>query len=122
MRARGLTVIAATFAALAILFTARSAAQPAPAQPRWEYASFVTSAEAAGWQSPGEWYTALDVYGVYERLGGKLPKEKVAHTQVLTRRAAGAGSSSRSRTSKARGCPSGSSGRHGEGCASSAHR
>ena len=35
------------------------------------------------WQAPDESYIAQDAYGVYERLGGKLPRDKVANTEVL---------------------------------------
>ena len=84
MRARAVVVIAAMLTTLAVLLAARSGAQPAPAQPpRWEYASYLRSDEAVVWQAPDESCTGVDVYGVYERLGGKLPRDKVANTEVL---------------------------------------
>jgi hypothetical protein len=61
----------------------RSVAQPAPSQPRWEYASYLRSDEATVWQAPDESFVGQEVYGVYERLGGKLPRDKVANTEVL---------------------------------------
>jgi hypothetical protein len=83
MRSRFI-VIAAMFVAIAVLIAARSGAQPAPAvQPRWEYASYLRSDEATVWQAPDESYIAQDAYGVYERLGGKLARDKVANTEVL---------------------------------------
>jgi hypothetical protein len=72
-----------TLTTLAVLAAARSSAQPAPAQPRWECAPYLRSDEAVVWQAPDESCTGLDVYDVYKRLGGKLPRDKVANTEVL---------------------------------------
>jgi hypothetical protein len=82
MHTRVILMTAALVAAAALL-AARSGAQTAPAQPRWEYASYLRSDEATVWQAPNESYVAQDVFGVYERLGGKLPRDKVANTEVL---------------------------------------
>jgi hypothetical protein len=67
------------------VLAAHSRAQPttAPALQRWEYASFVRSDRATVWQAPDESHMAEDVHDVYRRLGGTLPKEKVAETNVL---------------------------------------
>ena len=82
MQVRAILIISTLVAAAAVL-AARSAAQPAPVQPRWEYASFLRSDEAAAWQAPDGSAVAPDAFGVYEKLGGKLLRDKVANTEVL---------------------------------------
>jgi hypothetical protein len=63
------------------------------------YASFVSAGESTAWQSPDESYTALDVYGVYERLDGTLPKGRLRTHRCSTKWASRARNSSLSRTS-----------------------
>ncbi len=78
-------LVAVTLFAVATVFALRSGAQPttSPSPARWEYASFLRSNEAAVWQAPDQSAVAPDVFGVYERLGGKLPRGKAANTEVL---------------------------------------
>ncbi len=78
-------LIVVTLAAAATVFALRSVAQPtsAPSHARWEYASFLRSDEAAVWQAPDGSAVPPDVFGVYDKLGGKLLRDKVANTQVL---------------------------------------
>src|SRR5687768_7147847 len=85
MRNRVVLVAVTLVAAAATAFALRSGAQPttSPSHARWEYASFLRSDEAAAWQGPDQSAVAPDVFGVYERLGGKLPRDKVNNTEVL---------------------------------------
>ena len=82
MRTRAILIIS-TLITVAVVVAGGLRAQPAPAQHRWEYASFLRSDKAAVRQAPDGSAVAPDVFGIYERLGGKLPREKVANTEIL---------------------------------------
>jgi hypothetical protein len=88
MQIRVVLVLVMSVAAAAVVVPISVAQQPPPAQqPQrqqpWQYASFLRSDEAAVWQAPDQSAVAPDVFGVYEKLGGKLPRERVANTEVL---------------------------------------